>query len=310
MTTVQTPQKTSRRDIHQQVTDTIIQQLEAGTVPWHKPWKQGGSTNRNKNFTPNYTLPRNFTTGNRYKGVNILLLWGSADKQQFGSNQWASFKQWQAKEEAVRKGEKGTMIVYYDTIIREIDGEEKKIPFIKSSVVFNREQLASFEQQEGEPETPIPNLVERVEHVHEFIENTKAVIEHIEPRAYYSRTFDKINMPPPELFVGTPTCTPTEAYYSTLLHELTHWSGSPQRLDRTKGKRFGDDKYAAEELVAELGAAFLCAELQITLEEKGDHAAYIDHWLKVLKEDKHCLFTAASGASKAVDYLQGLQPTG
>lgn len=116
-------------------------------------------------------------------------------------------------------------------------------------------------------------------------------------------------MPFTESFIDTTTCTATEAYYSTLLHELTHWSGSPQRLDRAKGKKFADQNYATEELVAELGAAFLSAELEITQSPKEDHAAYIANWLEVLKNNKQCVFTAASEASKAVDYLQGLQPT-
>ena len=115
-TAIQTPQAT-RRDIHQQVTDTIIQQLESGTVPWHKPWNPGGNKSPNNNFTPSFTIPRNFTTGNRYRGINILLLWGSADKQQFSLNEWASYKQWQDKKEQVRQSEKGSMIVYYDTFV-------------------------------------------------------------------------------------------------------------------------------------------------------------------------------------------------
>src|SRR5690606_37624584 len=117
---------------------------------------------------------------------------------------------------------------------------------------------------------------------------------------------DKIYMPTLEGFHDTPSCTATEGYYSTLLHELVHWSGASTRLDRTKGKRFGDHQYAVEELIAELGSAFLCAEYQIATAEKGDHAAYIAHWLKVLKDNKHCLISAASEASKAVTFMKNI----
>lgn len=302
MTTAQTPAPTSRRDVHQQVTDKIIQQLEAGTIPWQQPWKEGEAVR-------SFTIPENFTTGKKYRGVNILLLWGSAEMQQFPTHEWASFKQWNEKKEAVRKGEKGSMVVYYDTIERDVEGELKKIPFIKTSYVFNRAQLASYEPQPPvKTEENIVNLVQRVEKANVFVNNTGATIQHKEPNAYYNRVGDFINMPVPELFFDTPTSTATECYYSTLLHELTHWTGDKKRLDREKGKKYGDNSYAAEELVAELGAAFLCAELEITRTPPEDHAAYIGHWLGILKKDKHILVGAASDASKAVDYMQGLQP--
>jgi antirestriction protein ArdC len=300
------PSTLSRRDIHQQVTDTIIQQLQAGTIPWHQPWV----TYRNGDpGTPiPFKIPHNFTTGNKYRGINIVLLWNAAVNNGFTTSEWASYKQWQDKKEQVKGGEKGTMIVYYDTFEKEVDGEIEKIPFIKSSFVFNRSQLASYQPEEQPTHSVIKPAFERITRVEEFVSNTKAIIQHKEPEAYYSRAFDHINMPEPELFIATATRTAKEAYYSTLLHELTHWSGSPTRLNRIKGKRFGDQNYAAEELAAELGACFLSAELEIEPTIKGDHASYIDHWLGVLKKDKHCIFTAASEASKAVDYLQTLQP--
>ncbi|MDO6430901.1 zincin-like metallopeptidase domain-containing protein [Flavitalea sp. BT771] len=302
-TTVQTPVKANRRDVHQQVTDKIIQQMEAGTIPWQQPWKQGEAVR-------SLSIPKNLTTGKKYRGVNILLLWLTAEMQQYPTNEWASFMQWQDKKEAVRKGEKGTMIVYYDTIKREEDGEEKIIPFLKTSFVFNKAQLANYEPKPVENDgKPLANLVQRIEKANVFVDNTGAIIQHKEPKAYYNRLGDFINMPPPELFFDLPTCTATESYYSTLLHELTHWSGDKKRLNREKGKKFGDTKYAAEELVAELGAAFLCAELEISQSPPEDHAAYLQSWLKALKDDKHLILTAASEASKAVDYLQGLQPT-
>jgi antirestriction protein ArdC len=289
----------TRRDIHQQVTDTIIQQLEKGIVPWRQPWKGGNDRL--------FGLPKNFTTGNKYRGVNILLLWTSAYAKQLTTDEWASFKQWQAKEESVRKGEKGTMIVYYDTFEKEISGELQKIPFLKSSVVFNRCQLASYKPEDLD-DLPKQDLVTRIEKADRFIANTQAIVEHHVGGAYYSQNDDKICMPYREFFLNTEDCTATEGYYSVLSHELTHWTGSKNRLDRINHKKYGDKNYANEELVAELGGSFLCTEFGISIVEKGSPASYIDHWLKVLKEDKHCLLTAASGASKAVDFLHGLQP--
>lgn len=295
------PQPIKRRDLHQHVTDTIIQQLEAGVVPWQQSWK--GS---NKSL---FDIPANYTTGKKYRGINIVLLWCSAIEKQYTSHEWGSFKQWQAKNEMIRKGEKGSLIVYYDTLEREVDGEIKKIPFLKSSVVFNRCQLVNYKPEEQIPEDINQvSLVKRLDRVEDFITNTKAVIEHKGDSPFYRPSEDKIYMPHGSNFTDTETATATEGYYSTLFHELTHWTGSKSRLKREGGKKFGDENYATEELVAELGAAFLCSELKINNVEKGDQASYIAGWLKVLKNNKNCIITAASEASKAVDFLQGLQP--
>ncbi|RKR82037.1 antirestriction protein ArdC [Mucilaginibacter gracilis] len=263
-----------RKDIYQTVTDTIIQQLEAGTVPWQQPWIG--------NERSLLGLPLNFTTGNHYRGINIVLLWCSAIKNSYQCDEWASFKQWQSKKEYVRKGEKGSLIVYYDTIEKENDGEIEKIPFLKSSYVFNRSQLAGYVAPEPSQASK-ENLVEKIAIVEEFVANTKAIIEHTGDRAFYRPSEDKIYMPPNESFQPTQNCTATEGYYSTLMHELTHWTGHEKRLNRTKGKKFGDQNYAVEELVAEFGAAFLCAGFGIATVDKGNHAGYIDNWLKVLK---------------------------
>lgn len=290
----------ARRDLQQQVTNTIISQLEKGIIPWHHPWKGGNSAT---------ILPENFVTGNNYRGINILLLWCSAIDNEYISTEWASFKQWNSKNEAVRKGEKGTMIVYYDTIEKEVHGEIEKIPFLKSSYVFNRCQLQSYNPDEHKPEINLTPLVDRIEAIDYFVANTKAIIEHKGNRACYIRSLDKIEMPLLEAFRNTPTRTATEGYYSVLLHELTHWSGAEKRLNRTKGKNFGDADYAAEELTAELGAAFLCAEFGISSEDKADHVAYISQWLEVLKNNKQCIFTASRFAKNAVEFMHSLQPT-
>jgi len=290
--------KTNHNDIHQMVTDTIIQQLENGVIPWQKPWI--GTNGK----LPG--LPVNFTTNKYYRGINILLLWSAAIEKNYPSDEWASFKQWQAKGEAIQKGEKGNVIVYYDTIEKEKDGEIQKIPFLKLSKVFNRTQLVSFDTTEIPENIPLQCSVEKQNEIEQFLSDTKADIEWHTGGACYIPSQNKIKIPNAEYFQDTATCTATEGYYSTIFHELTHWTGAEKRLNRTNGKKFGDNNYATEELVAEFGAAFLCAGFGIHTIEKGDHAGYIDSWLKVLKENKKCLFTAASEASKAYDYLHSL----
>ncbi|OOQ57403.1 ArdC family protein [Mucilaginibacter pedocola] len=297
----ETKSSTKYKDIYQTVTDTIIEQLENGVIPWQQSWSESG-------YTPPLNLPSNQVTGNYYRGINIVLLWSAAIKNKFPTSEWASFKQWQSKNEFVRKGEKGNLVVYYDTIEKEKDGEVEKIPFLKASYVFNRCQLSSYEQPKAEEQIFNPYLIEQINEVDTFLENTKAIIETHDGGACYKIQDDKILVPFPESFHPTATCSATEGFYSTVLHELVHWSGAKHRLDRTKGKKFGDQNYAVEELVAEFGAAFLCAGFGINTVEKGDHAGYIDHWLKVLKENNRFLITAASEASKATDYLRDLQP--
>lgn len=295
------PIKQPRRDIHQEVTDIIIQQLEKGTVPWLQPWKGGD------NFS--FDIPQNATTGKNYRGINIVLLWASAQQKQLNSHEWATYKQWASQDQAVRKGEKGTMIVYYDTIEKEDeDGEIKKIPFLKQSVVFNKTQLVDYDPAKEEAKPVSQGLAERIDAVESFVFNTGVIIEQPFPRACYNRVSDKVSMPDRSTFVDTLNCSATEGYYATLLHELTHWTGHASRLNRTFGKRFGDRNYAVEELVAELGAAFSCTELGISRPDKENHAAYIASWLEVLKENKYAVVAAASEASKANDYLHKLQP--
>ncbi len=292
-----TQQPKTFRDTYSQVTDTIIRQLEAGTIPWFKPWQNNDSAS--------FAFPQNATTGKNYQGINIVLLWSANQEKNFCSHEWATFKQWSGKKETIRKGEKGTMIVYYDTLEKEVEGELKNIPFLKSSYVFNRTQLQSWQ-----PLPPVSTrpFIERLLAIDAFVDNTQAIIEHDHGGAYYMPSLDKILMPYSYSFIDTPTRTRQEAYYSVLGHELVHWTGHSKRLDRTKGKKFGDQAYAAEECIAELGAAFLCAELEITAEPKGDHASYIANWLKVLKDNKTFIVKAASEASKAVGYLKELQP--
>lgn len=285
----------NRHDLQQHVTDTITAQLEAGTVPWHQPWKSGNGLALG--------LPRNASTGKGYRGINILMLWSATYKHHHQTHEWATFKQWQAQKETIRPGEKGSLIVYYDTLEKEVDGEITEIPFLKSSYVFNRSQLSGFQPQPVDPDRRDIRVIDRLQMVERFVYNTRAIIDDRGEEACYDPDLDKIVLPREELFTGTDACTASEAYYSTNLHELTHWTGHKKRLNRNMGGKFGDKQYAFEELIAELGAAFLCAEFEIGVLSKGTHASYIDTWLQLLKSDKRFIFQTASEASKAVDYL-------
>jgi antirestriction protein ArdC len=207
----------------------------------------------------------------------------------------------------VRKGEHGSLVVYTDKIIcpeTGANGEEavREIAFMKGYTVFNCEQIDGLPPHYYAAATPPVSVLERIDTAERFAATTRVTIRHGGNRAYYSITDDYVQMPPFDSFRDA------EGYYATLLHELTHWTRHPTRLDREFGrKRWGDAGYAAEELVAEMGAAFLCADLGVTPEPREDHAAYIASWLDVLKNDKRAIFTAAAHAQRATDYLYGLQ---
>lgn len=258
-------------------------------------------------------LPLNPTTLNRYQGVNIPCLWFYQQERGFTSNQWATYRQWKNRDAQVRKGEQGNTIVFYKTLNvtnKNDQGEEETshIPMLKLYKVFNANQVDGYEHEQSPPVNQI-NLVQRIKLVDEFCRNTGADIRYGGTRAYYNRRQDYINLPNTIDFVNTKDSSPTKNYYSTLLHELTHWTGSSQRLDRDKATTKSDQsKYAFEELVAELGAAFLCAQLGITQSPREDHALYIKSWLQVLKNDNRHIFKASSLAAQATKYLNALQP--
>ena len=206
----------------------------------------------------------------------------------------------------MKKGEKGSQIVFWKSFEIEPQGDNQEAEtrmFARWSTVFNADQVEGFMI----PEETATGKAEIMEHAESFISGTSAVIKKGGANAYYDTATDYIALPDMALFRDTVTSTATEAYYSTALHELCHWSGAPHRLDRVKGKKHGDAEYAYEELVAELGAAMLCAALGITSGTRADHAQYIDGWLKALKSDKKFIFSAASQAQKAADYLTSLQ---
>ncbi|HVX13334.1 MAG TPA: zincin-like metallopeptidase domain-containing protein [Pirellulales bacterium] len=291
---------TNRTDVYTRVTDRILSDLEQGVRPWLQPWNAGHAAGP-------ITRPLR-ASGQPYKGVNVLMLWTSAMSQQFASPIWMTFKQAKELGANIRKGSKGSPVVYSDRITRTEttdNGEEQErdIYFMKEYHVFNVEQIDGlpphfYAAAESQLDPALRNdAAER------FFAKTGADIRHGGTLAYYAPGPDYVQMPPYAAFRDA------ESYASTLAHEMTHWTKHPSRLDRDFGRtKFGDEGYAREELVAEIGAAFLCCDLGITPEPRDDHAAYLDHWLKVLKEDKRAIFQASAHAQRAVDFLHGLQP--
>lgn len=304
------------RDLYSEVTDNLVAQIEAGAGDWRKPWATQAAAG----------MPVNACTGHEYRGVNVLSLWGAGAAKGYPTAQWASFKQWIAAGAAVRKGEKGTLIVYAGAFtpkgaegasgagdasdVGQPTAEQRTRHFLRCSHVFNVAQVQAIEGSGWTaPKAPeLPHLASRIDAAEAFVAATRATIRHGGDRAFFAPELDYVGMPERAAFRDTPTSTATENYYSTLLHELTHWTGHASRLAREFGKRFGSDAYAAEELVAELGAAFLCAQLGIAATPRADHAQYLANWLRVLKSDKRAIFTAAARASDASDYLRNLQP--
>lgn len=288
-----------KQDIYQKVTDRIIADLEQGELTWLKPWSTG-------NLEGRITKPLRHN-GQPYSGINILMLWGAAVADGYLSPIWMTYKQASELGAHVRKGERGNQVVYANTITKTEEQEngteeERTIPFMKAYTVFNVEQIDGLSDNYYTKPEPVIDTAQRIDHAERFFTATGADIRHGGAQAYYSGGSDHVQMPVFECFRSP------EAYYATLAHELTHWTKHKSRLDREFGrKRWGDEGYAREELVAELGAAFLCADLGLTPEPGTDHAAYIQSWLKVLKEDKRAIFSAAAHAQKAADFLHGLQ---
>lgn len=285
-----------RFDIHQHLTDRIVAAIEAGAGHWQMPWHRGSAGR----------APVNIASDNKYRGVNVLGLWVEAQVNGYASHLWGTYRQWAEKGGSVRKGQKASYVVFYKEIevesAEEGEDERKSRLFARATPVFNADQV------DGLNEAPVAAPVTELQDVDAFIARTGANIVHGGNRACYMPKLDEIHMPPRELFTGSATSTATEAYYSTLLHELTHWTGPAHRCDRDLSGRFGTEAYAMEELVAELGAAFLCAELGIAVEPRADHAQYLAHWLKVLKADKRAIFTAASKAGEATAFLGAVTP--
>lgn len=289
-----------KADIYQKITDQIVSELEKGVRPWLKPWNAEHAAGR-------ITRPLR-GNGIPYQGINVLMLWSAAMEKGYAAPVWMTFKQASELKANVRKGERGSLVVYADKIIRtETDsatGEEaeRAIPFMKGYTVFNVEQIDGLPEHYYAQPAPRIDAVQRIDRAEAFFAGTGANVVHGGTMAYYNVSQDFVQMPPFESFRDA------ESYYATRAHETTHWTRHPSRLDREFGrKRFGDEGYAMEELVAELGSAFLSADLDLTPELREDHASYIGSWIKALKDDKRAIFTAASHAQRAADYLHALQ---
>lgn len=290
---------TSKPDLYTRITGRIIAQLEQGVRPWFQPWSAAHTEGR-------ITRPLRHT-GEPYSGINVLLLWSEAVARGFSSPTWMTFRQAHELGAHVKKGETGSLVVYAGRITRSDTGENgedcaREIPFLKSYTVFNVAQIEGLPERTHAPAAPVTDPIQRIAHAEAFFAACGSTIRHGGGRAYYSPALDYVQMPPFEAF------TDAESYYATLAHEHVHWTKPAHRLDRNFGrKRFGDEGYAREELVAELGSAFLAADLHLTPEPRDDHAAYIGHWLKILRNDKRCIVSAAAHAQRAVDFLHRLQ---
>lgn len=291
------PNEPARPDIHARITNQIIAQLEAGVRPWVQPWKTGGPVSRPLRHD-----------GTPYSGVNILLLWSEAAARGFTASTWMTFRQALALGGHVRKGERGAMVVYASQIIREEADEagepvEQRIPFLKAYTVFNLDQIDGLPERYALQPQPTINPEVRIGAAEAFFRACGADIRHGGGSAFYAPGPDFVQMPAFESFQDA------QSYYATLGHEMIHWTRHSSRLDRDLGRqRHSDEGYAREELVAELGAAFLCADLGLAPEPREDHAAYIASWLQVLRDDRRFVVSAAAHAQRAVAWLHGLQP--
>lgn len=278
------------KDVYERVTAQIIEAIEKGSAEFRMPWHSSG---------PRFYEPMNAASKKRYRGINVIALWAAAEAREYESGLWATYKQWSELGAQVRKGEQGTCIVLWKAVDRARglndngEAESDKFFLARGFSVFNAAQVDGY--RIAEPAAL--SEVERIEQAERFFATLGAEISHGGQRAYYNITLDNIVLPPFERFLSP------MSYYATLAHEITHWSGASHRLGRDYGTRERMDVYALEELIAELGAAFLCARLELPAERRMDHAAYLQDWLRVLKQDKRAIFTAAAKAQQAADWL-------
>lgn len=284
---------TKSQDLYAQVTQKIIAALEAGTRPWTRPWKTTDG--------PTFAKPMR-STGEPYRGINVLLLWGTALERGYISSRWFTFNQARAAGAHVRKGEQGAMVVYAGRFEPKDDAEDaaedasrrQGAMYLRAYTVFNAEQLDGLAVDVDASASGSPQALS--DEIQGYFERVGAKVVHGGDLACYMPGVDVVQLPPPAVFKDA------HAYCATRAHELIHWTGHPARLAREFGQRFGDSAYAFEELVAELGAAFVCADLGISTDTREDHAAYLQSWLHVLRADKRAIFTAATQAQRAADY--------
>ena len=289
-----------RTNLYSEITDKIIAELEAGRVPWVQPWGTAAAK------AP-LGLPKNASTDRQYSGINVLLLWGAVIERGFSGQSWLTFRQALSLGGNVRKGERGTTVVYADRFVPEDEkrraaetGEDAQaIPFLKRFTVFNTDQCENLPEDvaTAAPPAPIGLIEPRVE---ALIEASGINFRIGGNRAFYVPAHDYVQVPPPQAYFEPIN------WHRTALHELGHASGAPHRLNRDLSGSFGSKKYAFEELIAEINAAFCCASLGIVPTIR--HADYIGSWLEVLREDNRAIVRAASQASKAADWLLAFAP--
>jgi antirestriction protein ArdC len=292
----------ARADIYRTITDKIIAAIEGNPGEPVMPWHRGS-------FRP--VIPTNAATGNDYRGVNILSLWITALERGYDSGTFATYKQWAALGAQIRKGETASPIVFYrefekarDTGSPDGDADPETIRMARGYWVFAAEQVDGYALPSGLP----PNPIQRLAVADTYVASTGAKIVIDGRHACYRPSTDTIHMPDEARFFDTDGLTRSEAFHQTVHHELAHWTSAETRLNRQLGKRFGDDAYCAEEVIAETAACFIGARLGIAPEPHPDHARYIAHWLKVMKADSRAMFAAAAKAQEAVAYLDSLQP--
>lgn len=284
-------QKGQQMDIRQTITDKIIAIMEQGTTKTGPRWTRSAGQG----------MPRNAQTGQAYRGINVLLLWAETAERSYSSNLWLTYKQAEAIGGQVRKSEKSVMCVYYSKIQNKVEEQHDDQKDAGSYMMCKPFWLFNVAQIDGLPaDLTAPAVAMEFDPINEaeqILIDSGADIRHGFDGAFYVPSRDQICLPVRERF------TTPENYYATALHELTHWTGHESRLAREFGRRFGDDDYAFEELVAELGAAFTVGQLGMVDATIENHAAYVESWVRVLKSDKGAIFTAASQASKASDFI-------
>ena len=289
-----------RTSLYQEITDKIIAELEAGRAPWVQPWGMAAAK------AP-LAMPRNASTHRRYSGINVLILWGAVIERGFSTQSWLTFRQALGLGGNVRKGERGTTVVYADRFTPEDERRRAEqtgeapgaIPFLKRFTVFNIDQCEGLPEEIAKvaPQPP-PGLIEP--QAEALIAATGADFRIGGARAFYSPTHDFIQVPPPQAYFEPIN------WHRTACHELAHWVGHPSRLARDLSGSYGSKAYAREELIAEMAGAFVFASLGIVPTVR--HADYLGSWLTVLREDDRAIVRAASAASKAADYLLAFQP--
>jgi antirestriction protein ArdC len=282
-----------KRDLYAEVSARIVAELQAGTAPWVKPWSA----------TPGANTPCNAVSNRPYSGCNVVLLW-MAQAAGYRTPRFLTFKQALELGGNVRKGEHGTKVYFVKQLqVRDQAADDETatrlVPMMREYTVFNVDQCENLPDSINTPKPMrVRNPDARDELAEVFLCSTGADIREGHGEACYIPSPDFISMP---AFAGFKSA---DHFYNVAFHELTHWTGHKARIDRDLKNRFGSRNYAAEELIAELGAAFLCAEFGFDGDVR--NAGYIGNWIELLKADKRAFFTACSHASKAADYLRGL----